>query len=74
MGFGGHASMPAPQIPPPPPAPATMASASIQQAGSAQRAAMLAASGLGGDNTITNTGGMTGISSSSVPAKQKLGD
>lgn len=73
MGFGGGgggaASVPPP--PPPPPNPPSVASASISQAGQAQRAAMVAAAGQGFDNTITNKGGSLGIPASSTPTGQK---
>lgn len=74
MSFLSPAAPTAPAPPPPPPAPPTLASGSVQGAGSAAMQAAAAASGKGFDNTL-----LTGAQGAPKPAttlggKTLLGD
>ena len=71
--FGGAPSVAPPPPPPPPPAPIQAANATSQVAGSAARSAASAAQGQGFDNTITNSGGPQGQTSTPVGQKSLLG-
>ena len=73
MSFGKGPSAPAPPPPPPPPPNPGIPADAARAAGVLERRQAAVAGGAGFDNTVTNTGGDTGVASAPVERKQLLG-